>query len=485
VERGSEGSLVPELDRASETMSAPQPINRATFLANLRQSKLLSESQLSDTLNELPATARGRSLARAFVEKNLLTRFQAERLLAGRNTGFLIGQYRILDQLGRGGMGRVFKAEHKAMKRLVALKVLTPKFLQSDRARELFHREAQAAARLVHPNVVAAFDAGEADGHYFLVLEYVDGPNLDQLVRKQGPLPVGLACEYIMQTANGLQAAHSLGMVHRDIKPANLLVQRWDPRHTDPSDVPEHSPGVVKISDFGLARLHSPVAGSAPIDLAGTICIKQNTVMGTPDFLSPEQARDLHSTDIRSDLYSLGCTFYYLLAGQVPFPGGTALEKLICHNAEEPVPLENIRSDVPAEVIEILQKLIRKHPEERFQTPRELAEALEPHTTEDASPWKTPAPPSNPMLDIVPTPSNEAAASSPDVLEGQSWDEGAALESTDVPDLSPTFESATIRPLIVPHSRRLSRWEKTLFLCFAGVAALLLIGLAFLLVIIN
>ncbi len=466
-------------------MSAPQPVDRTKFLTNLRQSKLLSETQLSETLRELPTTARSRTVARALVEKKLLTRFQAERLLSGRNTGFLLGQYRILDQLGRGGMGRVYKAEHQTMKRLVALKVLAPKMLQSDRARELFLREAQAAAQLVHPNVVAAFDAGETDGHFFLVLEFVDGPNLDQLVRKQGPLPVNLACEYVKQTANGLQAAHSLGMVHRDIKPANLLVQRWDARRADASVSPEQSAGLLKISDFGLARLHVPVATGVGADLAGTICIQQNTVMGTPDFLSPEQARDLHATDIRSDLYSLGCTFFYLLTGQVPFAGGTALEKLIRHSAEPPAPLENFRADVPAEVNDIVQRLLRKDPDERYQDPRELAEALEPFTAGVASPWAAAPPPSNPFLDAVPTPMGEAEPSSPDVLEEQSWDEWSALESTHLPDPSPTSVSATIRPRIVSPRRRLSRWEKTVLLGFVGVAALLLLGLAVLMAVID
>lgn len=469
----------------SETMSAPQPMDRMTFLANLRQSRLLSETQLSDTLLELPETARGRAVARALVEKNLLTRFQAERILAGRNSGFLLGQYRILDQLGRGGMGRVFKAEHLAMKRLVALKVLAPKMMQSERARELFLREAQAAARLVHPNVVAAFDAGEADGHFFLVLELVDGPNLDQLVRKQGPLPVNLACEYVKQTAHGLQAAHALGMVHRDIKPSNLLVQRGDSRRTDPSASPEHSPGFIKINDFGLARLHSPVAGAEGVDLAGTICIKQNTVMGTPDYLSPEQARDLHSTDIRSDLYSLGCTFYFLLTGQVPFPGGTALEKLIRHSSNAPASLDHFRSDVSAEVGDIVQRLLRKDPDERYQNPCELAEALEPFTAGVASPWAASPPLSNLFLDAVPTPMGEVETSSPDVLEGHSWDEWSALESTDLPDPSPTSVNATIRVRTALPRRRLSRWEKTLLICLAGIAALLLGSLAVLMAVMD
>jgi serine/threonine protein kinase len=450
-------------------MSAPQSMDRKTFLSHLRRSKLLTEMQVANALRKLPAAARGRDVARTLVKKKLLTRFQAERLLAGRNTGFLLGQYRILDQLGRGGMGRVFKAEHRTMKRLVALKVLAPKLLQSERARTLFLREVQAAAQIVHPNVVAAFDAGEEAGHHFLVLEYVDGPNLDQLVRKQGPLPVGLACDYIKQTANGLQAAHALGMVHRDIKPSNLLVQR--------RGLHEHSPGLLKISDFGLARLHSPVAGASAAGRAGTILTTQNTVMGTPDFLSPEQARDLHRADIRSDLYSLGCTFYYLLTGQPPFPGGTALEKLIRHGAEQPEPLEAYRPDVPAAVLDIVQRLLCKAPDARYQTPRELAEALEPYAVSGPTPWAASPPPSSPDLDAV-MPISETAGTSRNILEGASSEDLSALASTSSPDRSPTPLNTPVYPC--PPSKRSRRHlrDRRILMCLAIAAVTLLAGLA-------
>jgi serine/threonine-protein kinase len=349
----------------------------------------------------------------------------------------------------------------------------------------LFLREAQAAAKLVHPNVVAAFDAGEAGGHFFLVLEYVDGPNLDQLVRQQGPLPVNVACDFIKQTANGLQAAHTLGMVHRDIKPANLLVQRSDRGYPDSSGSQEHWPGLIKVSDFGLARLHSPETGATKVDLGSTICTTRNTVMGTPDFLSPEQARDLHDTDIRSDLYSLGCTFYFLLTGQVPFPGGTALEKLIRHNTEQPAPLEDFRSDLPAKVIDIVQRLLSKKPEERYQTPRELAEMLEPFALRVGSQWEAPPASSNPDLDADVTPMNELETSSSDVLEENSWDEWSAMQSTGMPDLSPTPMTATIRTRTPSTKRRLSRGEKMMLLCFFGVAVLLFALLAVLMALVE
>ncbi|MBI1915605.1 MAG: serine/threonine protein kinase, partial [Planctomycetes bacterium] len=212
---------------------------------------------------------------------------------------------------------------------------------------------------------------------YYLVLEYVDGPNLEQLVRASGPLDVGQACDFVRQAASGLQCAHQAGMVHRDIKPANLLVQR---RAND------GSPALVKVSDFGLARLQE--AGEDGEDeRSGTILMRPNTVMGTPDFLSPEQARSLHHTDTRTDLYSLGCTLYFLLSGQVPFPGGTSIEKLIRHNTQEPTPLEKLRPDVPPPVAAVVRKLMAKKPDDRLQTAAELVQALEPFSVSGSTPW--------------------------------------------------------------------------------------------------
>jgi serine/threonine-protein kinase len=343
-------------------MPVPPTIDRQTFLGNLEQCGLLDPENLRALGDRLPQTERGRVIARFLVQEGLLTRFQAENLLAGRIHGFVLGQYRILDEVGRGGMGRVFKAEHGTMGRVVALKVLAPHLTRSDRARQLFRSEVRAAARLVHPHIVTAFDANELDNRFFLVLEYIDGPNLSALVREDGPLPVGQACEFVRQAALGLQHAHDLGMVHRDVKPSNLIVQ---------PPVGRSGPGgVVKILDFGLARL-SQEAGGAP-------AAPGHIVMGTPDYLSPEQGRNLEAVDIRSDLYSLGCTFYFLLSGEVPFPGGSSLEKLVKHATAEPEPVERLRPVVPPGVAAVVRTLMAKAPEHRFQSPAELVGALEP-----------------------------------------------------------------------------------------------------------
>jgi len=358
----------------------PTAVDRDTFLQNLRISKLLSNQQFCLVIDKLGQLQETREIAKALVSWKLITRFQARMLLMGRNSGFFLGPYRILDQLGQGGMGRVYKAVHQTMTRVVALKVLSPQVVNTERAQELFLREVQAAAQLSHPNIVMAFDANEIEGRHYLSMEYVAGPNLEHYVKKHGPLPIGLACEIIFQAANGLQHAHEKGMVHRDIKPANLLL------HQEPGTETIQ----VKILDFGLARLqHVDTKG------AQTIVARENTVMGTPDFLSPEQSKNLHETDIRSDLYSLGCTFYYLLAGQVPFPGGNTVDKLIRHHSDQAQPLEELRPDVPKTIANIVRKLLAKKQDDRFQSPDELMDALAPHAAPSVMDWPI-APPTSP-----------------------------------------------------------------------------------------
>jgi serine/threonine-protein kinase len=358
---------------------APQRrVDSQTFLQSVRQSGLIDEEKLKSALARIPTTDRGRVLARALVELRLLTKFQAERLLAGITDGFCMGQYRILDELGRGGMGRVFKAEHMTMNRTVALKVLNPNLMKTESARQLFEREVKAAAKLTHPNIVTAFDANQVDDRWYLVMEFVDGPNLQDLVRDNGSLPVAQACDYIRQAALGLEYAHGLGLIHRDIKPANLLVQKSQSRATSGAEV-------VKILDFGLARLSEANSDGSPG--ADSIHAGKQTVMGTPDYLSPEQAKNLHSTDGRSDLYSLGCTLYYLLTGQVVFPGGTTMEKLVRHTTEQPPSIKNLRPDVPDDVAGVIAALLQKDPNHRFRSAGELANLLTAIAIHESGKW--------------------------------------------------------------------------------------------------
>ena len=278
-------------------------------------------------------------------------------------------RYRIVSRLGEGGMGTVFKAEHRIMERTVALKVIASHLVSNPNAVGRFHQEVKAAARLSHPNIVAAHDADQAGNLHFLVMEFVEGANLARLVDKKGPLAVVHAASFARQTALGLQHAHEHGMIHRDIKPHNLMVTRK---------------GQVKILDFGVARFATTRTPTDPkaTDRALT---SVDVVIGTPDFLSPEQARDSHAVDGRADLYSLGCTVYYLLTGKVPFPGGSAVQKLFAQCEQEAEPLEKLRPDVPVEMARVVRKLMAKKPEDRYQSAAEAAAALLPFTRQGAA----------------------------------------------------------------------------------------------------
>ncbi len=358
-------------------MDATRCKDRQTFLARLRQSNLLPLEDFARLAGQLPDTDKAALVARFLVERGALTRFQAEMLLAGRTSGFVLGQYRILDEIGRGGMGRVFKALHVTMHRPVAIKVLSSKFLKTERAHKLFQREVRAAAKLVHPNIVTAYDADLVGDRHYMVLEYVDGPNLERLVREHGPLSVGQACEFARQVATALQFASERHMVHRDIKPANLLVQ------SSGGQPPRGC--TVKILDFGLARLHAPADDGSPNE--SSILAEHNAVLGTPDYVSPEQAQNVHAADIRSDLYSLGCTLYYLLTGEPPFPGGTLLDKVARHTKEKAPAVDRKRPDVPPAISRLVERLLAKNPQERYQTPVDLAAALEPFAVDAPPPW--------------------------------------------------------------------------------------------------
>ncbi len=221
-----------------------------------------------------------------------------------KSRGLLIGNYLILDKLGQGGMGMVFKARHRRLGRVGALKILPPSFARDRSAVLRFRREVEAAGRLKHPNVVAALDADEDRGVHFLVMDYVEGKDLDHIVRERGPLPVGQAVDCLIQAARGLEAAHAAGIVHRDIKPGNLMLDQA---------------GAVRVLDLGLARIAD--AANPFNKTAARRLTESGMYMGTIDFMAPEQAEDSHRVDHRADIYSLGCTLFYLLTGREPFPG--------------------------------------------------------------------------------------------------------------------------------------------------------------------
>jgi serine/threonine protein kinase len=316
-----------------------------------------------------------RLLARELLERDLLTPYQANQLLLGKGDGLLVDGYLILERLGEGAMGQVFKARHGRLHRLVALKIFRPEHVTNPVAVGRFLREVRAAAQLAHPNIVRAYDAGQVAGTYYLAMQYLDGRNLSRLVQQEGPLALDRACDYALQTALGLQHIHEHGMVHRDIKPSNLMVTRPSLERGNESNATGLvGPwGQVKILDLGAARLCEE-----PEETAGKRqpLTKLGTIMGTADYMAPEQAISSKHADIRSDLYSLGCTLYLMLTGQPPFPGGTALEKLMRHQLDEPPAVEKLRPDISPEVRAVLRRLMAKKPEERFQTPHAAAEAL-------------------------------------------------------------------------------------------------------------
>jgi serine/threonine protein kinase len=266
-------------------------------------------------------------------------------------------RYRVIDALGDGGMGTVYRAEHRLMDRPVALKVIRSDLLGNQALVERFRREVKSAARLAsHPNIVVAYDAEQAGETHMLVMEFVEGTDLARLVDRRGPLPVGEACEYARQAALGLQHAFEDGMFHRDIKPQNLM---------------RTTRGQIKVLDFGLARFASEVGSRAEVTAEGM-------VLGSADYIAPEQIDNPHAADIRADIYSLGSTLYFLLAGHPPFADGSLIQKLMAHGEKTPRPLAELRADLPTELAQIVDRMMAKDPARRFQTPGEVAQALTP-----------------------------------------------------------------------------------------------------------
>jgi serine/threonine protein kinase len=334
------------------------------------QSGVLDEKRLEAfTQHSSTQSASAAELAKAMVREGVLTSFQAQQLLRGRWRRLTIrGKYTVLSPLGAGGSGRVYLCAHRVTGCQVAIKVLSSAMSANPDQRERFYREARALTYLQHPNIVRAFDLDRAGKCYLLVMEYVPGSTLQQLVLKEGPLPIGRVASYGRQAALGLEHLHQAGLVHRDVKPANLLV---DGKET------------VKILDFGLTRF----LGEEAVGLTGRY--NPAEVLGTADYLAPEQAINTHGAGTPADIYSLGATLYFALAGHSPFHGGTVAQKLLGHQMRPPTPIRSIRPEVPEGLAAVLERMMAKEQGQRFASAAEVADALTPWSEGDPPPVPT------------------------------------------------------------------------------------------------
>jgi eukaryotic-like serine/threonine-protein kinase len=326
------------------------------FVDAIRSSNFLSERQLEKldaSMAKAETPTEPAELAARLVKDGVLTEYQAKQVLKGKAQGLTFGSYVILEFLGKGTMGKVYKASHRMMGRVVALKILEPRSITSTRSLARFQREMQLVGRLDHPNVVRAFDADRVGDCHFIAMEYVDGFTLEDLLKARGALPPADVVYYGSQVADGLAHAHAQGVLHRDIKPSNLLLTKTKK---------------LKVLDFGLGTLLEK-------DELDTALTSAGLAVGTPDYISPEQARTV-KIDRRSDLYSLGCTMYHLLSGQLPFKGESSMDCLVGRITGKPVPIGEVMPGLPARLVQTIEKLMASNPDDRYQTADEAATAL-------------------------------------------------------------------------------------------------------------
>lgn len=332
--------------------------NAKSFLSLLQKSGIVPEDRLKTALAELSKHAAGRKvsldeLSDHLIEFGVITPWQSEKLQSGKYKGYFLGKYKLLGHLGTGGMSSVYLGEHTITAQKRALKVLPRKKVDDKSYFDRFYREGRAAASLNDPNVVRIYDiCGEGNTHY-MVMEYVQGKDLYEVVNDGGPLDYDMALDVTVQAAKGLQHAHDMKLVHRDVKPANLLVTEN---------------GTVKILDLGLALLTE--------DEESLTVLHNERVMGTADYLAPEQAVNSHEVDHRADIYGLGCTLYFLLTGHPPFPKGSLAQRIAMHQTQEPVDITEDRPDCPPQIVALCQRMMKKSADERFQSCNDVIKAI-------------------------------------------------------------------------------------------------------------
>lgn len=369
-------------------------VSAAHFLRVLEDSRLVNAEDISVAQVEAgKKNLDGKGIAIRLVQQGKLTAYQAKQLLAGHWRGFFLEKYKILEPIGRGGMGLVFKAEHTLLSRIAAVKLLPRQAASDPEAVARFRREARAIAQLEHENIVRVYDVGQRGELHFIAMEFVPGDSLSKLIKTRGCIPYVEAISIIYQVVLGLDHAVGRGIIHRDIKPSNILV------------MPN---GKAKILDMGLARVFDGFSEN----LSELSLTMSGTVVGTVDYVAPEQADDSHKADVRSDIYSLGCTLYHCLTGQVPFPGGSMMQKLMKHYKAQPTDIRQLRPEVPEELVAIVNRMMAKQPADRFQLPGELSKALMP------------------LLPAAATHSFSVAVTPPEVVSNQGGDSKAGSRLT-------------------------------------------------------
>lgn len=331
------------------------------FVDYVERSRLVDEDQLRASLDALRQKHGGKLpedadvVAQHLVKADLITQWHADKIFDRKYKGFFLGKYKLLRHIGSGGMSSVYLAEHTLMKRRRAIKVLPKARVNDSSYLARFHLEAQATASLDHPNVVRAYDVDNDGDTHYLVMEFIEGKDLQNVVKQEGPLPLELACNYVAQAAEGLHYAHQNNLIHRDVKPANLLIDEK---------------GVIKLLDLGLA-LYSD-------DAKASLTVSHNeNVLGTADYLAPEQAVNSHKVDARADIYGLGCTLYYLLTGHAPFTDGTLAQRIAKHQTQMPEDIRKDRPECPRDLVDICVKMMQKKPDRRYQSMREVGDALQ------------------------------------------------------------------------------------------------------------
>lgn len=355
----------------------PQTANQ--LLDWLVEHGFLSEARAAPLRTPPADFPNARALASVLIQRKWLEPYQANQILQGHGEMLVLGPYRLLERLGEGAMGQVFKAWNPKLERIQAVKMIHKEHLASRKAMERFRREMETASHLDHPNIVLVRDADEVDNRPYMVMDYVDGTDLSRMVKESGPLPIAHAVDFIRQAADGLQHAHDRGVIHRDIKPGNLLVAR---------------DGTVKILDFGLARFQTSEGEAGRLTQFGS-------VLGTVDYIAPEQAENAQAADHRSDIYSLGCTLYFILTARAPFPGATMVERVSARMVGKPPSVRAVRPEVPRGLDSVLQKMMARDPAERYPSAREVARALAPFGEQAAAAGAPEAPLAQPVSSPV------------------------------------------------------------------------------------